>query len=638
MSSAGRLLSTVIAALLMSACASTPSSRLDQDIERALRESRELSRQGRADEALKRLEDALRTHPDNLELRTYTIHQRDLRVGALLRQSDLQRERGALDEAARGYAQVQAIAGDDPRVTDGQRLVERARAQGVTLDRARALIDAHDLDAAQSAVREVLAVEPWNVRARGLYEEIEQARGSPAALSAKLERAFARKVTLQFKDAPLNNVLDVVHKIAGINFSYDTEMRPDQKISLLIKDTPVSEALNVILSTHRLAYKPVGEATLLVYPENRAGSPGKQVVRSFFLTNAGAKQMSNLIKSVVKSKDVHIDETLNLLVVRDTPDAIALIEKLVLAQDLADPEVMLEVEVLEVNRKQLEAIGARWPTQIGLGVRGRLDSDGSTGSGVTRTPGVLSLSELRNFNGDLGVFTVSDPALLLNLLQSDTETNLLANPHIRVKSREKAKVHIGDRIPVITSIANSTGFVSESVSYLDVGIKLDVEPQVQLNDEVTIKVALEVSNQTDQVKTSSGTLTYTIGTRNANTILRLRNGETQVLAGLFRNDSQAIRDSTPGLSRVPGIGRLFDNRDTDRRKKEIVLLITPRVLRNIVPPVGAYRSLAAGEVREQVAMPVDPAQAVPSPASPVPPPGGNPSSSADTGIAQPPAR
>lgn len=637
MSVAGRLLPTLIVALLVSACASTPSSRLDQDIEGALRESRALTREGRTDEALKRLEDALRAHPDNLELRAYTIHQRDLRVGMLLRQADLQRERGALDAAAHGYAQAQAIAGDDPRVGDGLRLVERARAQAVTLDRARALIDARDFDPAQNAVREVLAVEPWNARARALYEEIEQARSGPAALSPRLERAFARKVTLQFKDAPLNNVLDVIHKIAGINFSYDTEMRPDQKISLLIKDTPVSEALNVILATHRLGYKPVGETTLLVYPDNRAGAAGKQVVRSFFLTNAGAKQMSNLIKSVVKSKDFHIDETLNLLVVRDTPEAIALIEKLVLAQDLADPEVMLEVEVLEVNRKQLEAIGARWPTQIGLGVRGRLESD-SFGSTVTRTPGVLSLSELRNFTGDLGVFSISDPALLLNLLQSDTETNLLANPHIRVKSREKARVHIGDRIPVITSIANSTGFVSESVSYLDVGIKLDVEPQVQLNDEVTIKVALEVSNQTDQIKTSSGTLTYTIGTRNANTILRLRNGETQVLAGLFRNDTQEIRDSTPGLSKVPGIGKLFDNRDTDRRKKEIVLLITPRVLRNIVPPVGAYRSLAAGEVREQVALPVEPAPAAPPPASPATPAGGSPAAPADAGIAQPPAR
>lgn len=635
MSLAGRLLWVLIVALLVPACASTSSSRVDADVERALRESRELTRAGRTDEALARLEAALRAHPDNLELRAYAIHQRDLRVSLLLRQADLQRERGALDEAAGSYAQARALASEDPRVADGLRLVERARAQGVTLDRARALIDAHDLDAAQNAVREVLAVEPWNVRARALYEEIEQSRGGPAALSPKLERAFARKVTLQFKDAPLNNVLDVVHKVAGINFSYDTEMRADQKISLLVKDTPVSEALNVILATHRLGYKPVGETTLLVYPDSRGGASGKQVVRSFFLTNAGAKQMSNLIKSVVKSKDFHIDETLNLLVVRDTPEAIALIEKLVLAQDLADPEVMLEVEVLEVNRKQLEAIGARWPTQIGLGVRGRLESDGSSGTGVTRTPGVLSLSELRNFTGDLGVFTVSDPALLLNLLQSDTETNLLANPHIRVKSREKAKVHIGDRIPVITSIANSTGFVSESVSYLDVGIKLDVEPQVQLNDEVTIKVALEVSNQTDQIKTSSGTLTYTIGTRNANTILRLRNGETQVLAGLFRNDTQEIRDSTPGLSKVPGLGKLFDNRDTDRRKKEIVLLITPRVLRNIVPPTGAYRALAAGEVREQIAAPAEPVQAIPSPALPA---GASPPAPADTGIAQPPAR
>jgi general secretion pathway protein D len=170
----------------------------------------------------------------------------------------------------------------------------------------------------------------------------------------------------------------------------------------------------------------------------------------------------------------------------------------------------------------------------------------------------------------------------------------LANPHIRVKNREKAKIHIGDRIPVITSIANATGFVSESVSYIEVGIKLDVEPTILLRDEVSIKVGLEVSNQTDQVRSSSGTLTYTIGTRNASTILRLKDGETQVLAGLFRDDSQNINNQVPGLASLPFIGRLFTDKNNDRRKKEIVLLITPRILSNITPPDSVYTSFPSG--------------------------------------------
>jgi len=281
---------------------------------------------------------------------------------------------------------------------------------------------------------------------------------------------------------------------------------------------------------------------------------------------------------------------LNTLVMRDTPEAIRNAEKLITSQDIADPEVVLEVEVLEVNRRSLEALGIRYPSQVAVGVQGRTDVNGTT----ILTPGELTIRELKNFNSELGVFSISDPVLALNLLQQDTDTNLLANPHIRVKNREKAKIHVGDRIPILTSIANATGFVSQTVSYIEVGVKLDVEPTILLNDEVSIKVGLEVSNQTDQLTSSTGTVTYTIGTRNANTILRLKNGETQVLAGLFRNDEQKVTNKVPGLANLPFIGRLFNDKNNDRRKKEIALLITPRIISNITPVNAVYTSFPAG--------------------------------------------
>lgn len=271
-------------------------------------------------------------------------------------------------------------------------------------------------------------------------------------------------------------------------------------------------------------------------------------------------------------------------------------EKLIMSQDLSEPEVMMEVEILEVNRKSLEAIGIKYPTQATLGVRGLETASSLAGS--VYTPGKLSLTELKNFNSNLGVFGITDPALALNFLNQDTDTNLLANPQIRVKNKEKAKILIGDKIPVITSTANSTGFVSENVTYLDVGIKLDVEPSILLNDEVSIKVGLEVSNQTDQIKSSSGSITYAIGTRNANTVLRLKNNETQVLAGLFRDDEQRIVNKVPGLGNLPLIGNLFTDKNKDKRKKEIVLLITPHIISNVKPPEARLTYFAAGKDAE----------------------------------------
>ena len=185
--------------------------------------------------------------------------------------------------------------------------------------------------------------------------------------------------------------------------------------------------------------------------------------------------------------------------------------------------------------------------------------------------------------GTLTTDTIEHDAAL-NFRNTLGRTNLLANPRIRVKSREKAKVHIGDKVPVITTTSTATGFVSESVTYLDVGLKLDVEPTVYLQDEVGIKIGLEVSSITQQVKSAAGTLTYQVGTRNTSTSLRLRDGETQVLAGLISDEDRKSATQVPGLGSIPVLGRLFGSHQDTYNKTEIVLLITPHVLRNLARP------------------------------------------------------
>jgi general secretion pathway protein D len=250
-----------------------------------------------------------------------------------------------------------------------------------------------------------------------------------------------------------------------------------------------------------------------------------------------------------------------------------MVEKLIANQDLGEAEVMLEVEVLEVGHNTLTAAGVEWPGRVALGVQGA--------EGV---PGRLSGTEAKNLESGLFRVTVSDPLAALNLRQQAGRTAVLANPRIRVKNKEKARIHIGDKVPVITTTAGATGFVSESVNYLDVGLKLEVEPQVSLEDDVGIKVALEVSNISNEVKTTGGTVAYQVGTRNANTTLRLRDGETQVLAGLLNDEDRRNATRVPGVSRLPVLGRLFSSDNDTVNKTEIVLLITPRVIRNIERP------------------------------------------------------
>jgi general secretion pathway protein D len=275
---------------------------------------------------------------------------------------------------------------------------------------------------------------------------------------------------------------------------------------------------------------------------------------------------------MLKTRDVFIDEKIGLLVMKDTPEVVRLAEKLIAAQDLAEPEVTLEVEVLEVASNRVQELGLRAPEQVILTSPATVPASGAPVAGT-----------LSRASTALTAF-IATPPIIINLRQQDGITNVLANPRIRVKNREKARVHIGDRVPVITTTATANVGISASVSYLDVGLKLDVEPAIQLQGDVIMKVGLEVSNIVREVPVSGGGLAYQLGTRNAATTLRLRDGETQVLAGLIQDDERSTVNRVPGLGSLPILGRLFSNNSETKSKTEIVLLITPRIVRSLLRP------------------------------------------------------
>jgi len=354
---------------------------------------------------------------------------------------------------------------------------------------------------------------------------------------------------------------------------------------VFLRDTTIEEAMRFVLVTSQLERRVLNPNTVLIYPNTPAKTQAYRelTVKSFYLANADVKQTANMVRNLVKTRDLYVDEKLNLLVIRDTPEAVRMAEKLIANQDLGEAEVMLEVEVLEVGHNQMTQAGIDWPGRVALGVQG-----------AESIRGQLTGTEAKNLNSGLFRLNVSDPLVALNLRQQAGRTNVLANPRIRVKSKEKARIHIGDKVPVITTTAGATGFVSESVNYLDVGLKLEVEPVVSLEDDVGIKVGLEVSNISNEVKTSSGTVAYQVGTRNAATTLRLRDGETQVLAGLINDEDRRSANRVPGVSQLPLIGRLFSNNNDTVSKTEIVLLITPRVIRNIERPGARLEEFNSG--------------------------------------------
>ena len=539
---------------------------------------------GRIEEGLQQVNEAVKANPKDLEYRSYYVRNRDNYFNQLLGSADKQRMLGKPEDAELFYARVLA---HDPGNTRAQAGLNATRAderhRDIAAD-AKKLFEAGDPDAALARLRPILAENPGQRDARALLRAIDEQRAKAATPAAILKSVLRKPVTLEFRDAPLRSVFDLISRTAEINFVFDRDVRPDLKATIFVRNTSIEDALRFLLTTNQLEMRVLNETTVLVYPNlpNKLKDYQELTVKSFYLANADVKQTLNLIKTVVKTRDVFVDERLNLLTMRDTPEAIRMAEKLIATQDLAEPEVMLELEVLEVGRNKLSELGVRYPTQLSAGVQG------AGGAGT------VTLGETKGRWSPLIRLNITDPALILNLQQQDSDTNLLANPRIRVRNREKAKIHIGDKLPVITTTSTANVGISESVSYLDVGLKLDVEPNVFLEDEVGIKVGLEVSNIVQQIKSSNGTLTYRLGTRNTTTSLRLKNGETQVLAGLLQDEERSIADKIPGLGNLPLLGRLFGSRHDEHNKTEIILLITPYIVRNIERPDAATLEFASG--------------------------------------------
>jgi len=512
-------------------------------------EAERLSRSSRYEEALARLDEALARHPDDATLRTAQGRQRDRVVVQALSRADLAQAGGRLDEAERLVARVRALDPQQPRLGAIQaQLAQDRRTQ--------------QRQAAQRAEAAARAAAPV----------------PPPALPQALASAYQKPVALEFREAPLRQVFEALARSTGVNFVFDKDVRGDAKVTVFLRGVTLDEALRVILATQALDRKLLNDSTVLVYPNTVAKQREHQelVTRSLYLVNADARQLLTLVRTMTKTRDLYADERLNALVVRDTPEVVRQVEQLIATLDLAEPEVMMAIEVMEVATNRLDELGLSWPDTVQYGLPG--------------VSGLVALGDRASFRA-----SVVNPALLATLRGDSGSTNLLANPTIRARNREKAKVQIGEKLPVFSTTSATVNVgASTAISYLDVGLKLDVEPTVQLDGDVTIKVSLDVSNLLRERSGPGGSLAYQVGTRLTTTSLRLRDGETQVLAGLINDEDRQRAVGVPGLSTMPLLGKLFGVQGDTRNKTEIVMLITPRIVRRLEPPAPAAATLASG--------------------------------------------
>ncbi len=570
----------LMAAMFLAGCTQPAVKEFDQ--------GKALLSEGKIEPGLAQIDLAVKQEPNNPEYKSYLFKQREAAVNQILAQAEAARNSGKLDEADSDYRRVLALDASNPRAAVGIDEVQADRRRMTELAEAEVLFSKGDWHEAQARLKPILAENPSMSAAKALQQRIENAESWVKVAPSTLKLALKKPITLEFQDAPIKAVFEVISRVAGLNFVFDKDIKPDLKATIAVKNMTIEDAVRLLLVTNQLGQEVLSENTVLIYPNtaNKNHDYQQLVVKSFYLANADVKKTYEMLKTILKTKDIFIDEKTNLLVMRDTPEVVSLAEKLIANQDLPDPEVVLEVEILEVSKDFASNLGLQFANQLSAGLGPPNSTTGATGT--------FTLGQWQNRDASFYTFQITNPALVLNLEKLDSDATLLANPRIRVKDKEKAKVQIGQRLPVLTTVATAGVGSSESVNYVDVGLKLNVEPSIRLDDQVDMKVDLEVSNVVQTITTSTGSQYYEIGTRNASTALRLKDGETQILAGLRQNNETSAVNKVPGLGDIPILGRLFSSDNHDNSKTELVLLITPHIVRNITRPDSIYSEFSSG--------------------------------------------
>ncbi|QOJ22400.1 MAG: secretin and TonB N-terminal domain-containing protein [Gammaproteobacteria bacterium] len=569
----------------------------------AFNEGQKLIAAGQFESGLGKLEQALREEPENKEIRAVLIRMREEVLNKILSEADNFRFAGDLDQSEREYQRVLNLYPFHERAKEGIEALKSERRHIAAINDAKGLLARNDVMGAETIVRAVLQENPQQSHARQLISQISSLMVRPEVSDLALETAFKKTLSMEFKDTDLKSVFEIMARTAGINFVFDKDIRQDSKISIFVRNNTIEDILKLILTTNQLAYKVLNNNSLLIYPNTPAKQKDYQelVVRSFHVAYTDVKQMVAMIRGIVKAKDIYVNEQLNLFIMRDTLEAIRLTERLVTLNDIAEPEVMLDVAILEIARNNNFLLGPSIPTQVTFSAFGATPA--TAAAAATAGPGAALLSQF-GFDG-LKSFGMTSKATI-DFQQGLSNADILANPRIRVGNREKAKIHIGEKRPFFSANVQPgiNSIVTSTPTFIDIGVKLDIEPRIGLNNDITLKVTLEVSNKTGDLQGPSGATAPIISNRSAETMLTLKDGETQVLAGLIDNRDQTAVSGLAGLLNIPGLDRFTSNQNITRTKTEVVLLITPRIIRNIPKPTNLEREYHFGTASEAGKLPI----------------------------------
>lgn len=447
--------------------------------------------------------------------------------------------------------------------------------------------------AARQILADALKREPQNARGLELLALLDSRPRAVVVDGVELDMTSAEPITLRFKQTGVREAFAILSKLSGINFILDEEVK-GKTITVQLENGTFSQALELILQIGGVERKVLNSKTLLVYPstKDKAKQYQDQLIQTFYLSHIDAKKAINLLRTMLQLRKVYVHEERNALVIRDAPETIRLAEMILKAADRADSEVLFDVEVLAVQDSDELKFGpklATYGTKVGFG-----DLQPGTDGGNIAIPDSWTVQSLNNLQT---WYTI--PSVTFDLAKTLNTSELLASPKIRVKNNEKAKIHIGNKDPIVTTttVAGESTQLTQNVQYIDSGIKLDIEPNIQLDGTVLAKITLEVSAAT-RLKAatgqSEGEAPVALQVTNAQTSLVLVDGVRTILGGLYETNTAKNKSTIPWLGEIPLLSSLLTSHDNSKTRRELLLSITPHVVKRVEVPEAEVATIWSG--------------------------------------------
>jgi general secretion pathway protein D len=539
-----------------------------------------------------------------------------------LNQAQLNEARGELEEALREYRRASDY--DPPNRQLSAKVMEMER-----------------------RIRDQYEAQPRSNIAQ-LREQARQA-GPPPLI--KINEVLPE---IRFNNTSIRDILNFIANATSINVTYDRDYQ-DRAYTVQLNGVTLEQALNQILSANQLFYKVINQSTIMVIPDNaqKRANYEEQVIRTFYISHSDATELSQMINTIIRVPAMAVqpmiapNKTSNTITIRATTAVAAIIEKMIDANDKPRAEIVIDVQILEVNRGRAKTFGVDLSNyQIGAvfspesDPRGTSGADGATTSTINTTP-TFNLNTITR-GVSTADFYLAVPSAVLHFLESDSETKLIAKPQLRGAEGQKITLNLGDDIPVPSTVFTplATGGANTnpltSFNYRPVGINVEMTPRVTIDGDVILDLLVENSTRSSDVNVAGQNLP-SFGTRKVTTRLRLRDGESNLLAGLLREDDRKILRGVPGVLSLPILNKLFGFNDTEIRTTDIIMLLTPRIVRtqeitagDISPIyIGTQQNLGLNGPPPLIAAPIEP-----EPAGPVPP-GPAPAAPVGIGPAQP---